>query len=156
MVSSFSDGLSGSGESLRSGNVIGENGEPTENDFDATRAPNKDLLIAAHYQYTAYYGKISLSRDTIMNLSLSGLIGGGVYLLDGLVAPTFNFGVSQRYYFSSRVALRFDILFSIFNGPDITSAGLLPANGQPGPDPSEFESNIQFDSTIFLGLSFLI
>jgi len=152
----FSDGLSDSGEDLRSGNVIGDNGANTNITFDATKAPRKEMLLAVHYQYTAYYGKISLARDRIMNLSLSGLLGGGVYLMDGLTAPTVNFGVSQRYYFNSRIALRFDILFSIYNGPDITSAGPLRTSDTTKPDPGEFEKSMQFDSNIFLGLSILI
>jgi outer membrane beta-barrel protein len=152
----FSDGLSGSGESLRNGNVVGDGGGSANITFDASQAPNKEFMLAAHYQYTAYYGKISLARDSIMNLSLSGLLGGGFYMMDGLTAPTVNFGVSQRYYFNSRVALRFDILFSIFNGPDITSAGPLRTNAPTKPDPGEFEKSMQFDSNIFLGLSLLI
>jgi len=156
MVTKFSDGLSASGESLRNGDVIADDGGSANLSFDATKAPSKELLLAAHYQYTAYYGKISFARDSIMNLSLSGLLGGGVYMMDGLTAPTVNFGVSQRYYFNSSLALRFDILFSIFNGPDITSAGPLTRSSATQPDPGEFEKSMQFDSNIFLGLSLLI
>lgn len=156
MAASFSDGLSGSGKSLRNGEVIGGSGAATGIEFDATRAPHKEFLLAAHYQYTAYYGKISLTRDNIMNMTLSGLIGGGFYAMDGLTAPTVNLGVSQRLYFTSRVALRFDLLFSIFNGPDITSGGVLDRSNLPGPDAGAFEKSIQFDSNLYFGLSLLI
>jgi len=156
MGTMFSDGLSDSGKSLRAGNVIGDGSGASGITFDALKAPHKEFMLAAHYQYTAYYGKISLARDSIMNLSLSGLIGGGVYMMDGLTAPTVNLGVSQRYYFNSRIALRFDILFSIYNGPDITSAGPLRTADTTKPDPGEFEKSMQFDSNIFLGLSLLI
>lgn len=156
MATMFSDGLSASGESLRNGDVIDNDGGSSLITFDATKAPSKEFLLAAHYQYTAYYGKISFARDSIMNLSLSGLIGGGFYMMDGLTAPTVNLGVSQRYYFNSWLALRFDILFSIYNGPDITSAGPLRTNDTNKPDPGEFEKSMQFDSNIFLGLSLLL
>ncbi len=156
MAVMFSDGLSGSGESLRDGNVISDSGATSGQTFDALRAPHKEYMLAVHYQYTAYYGKISLARDKIMNLSLSGLLGGGFYSMQGLTAPTVNMGVSQRLYFNSRVALRFDLLFSIFNGPDITSAGTLPTNGQPGPDAGAFDKKIQFDTNVYMGLSVLL
>jgi len=156
MGTMFSDGLSDSGKSLRDGNVIGDGGGSTSITFDASKAPHKEFMLAAHYQYTAYYGKISLTRDKIMNLSVSGLLGGGFYMMDGLTAPTVNFGLSQRYYFNSRIALRFDILFSVYNGPDITSAGPLRATDTSKPDPGEFEKSMQFDSNIFFGLSLLL
>ncbi len=152
----FSEGLSGSGKSLRDGNVITGSGNTSGQTFDALRAPYKEFMLSAHYQYTAYYGKISLTRENIMNLTLSGLIGGGFYSMKGLTAPTVNLGVSQRLYFNSRVALRFDILFSLFNGPNITSAGPLPTNGQPGPDAGAFDKAMQFDTNVFMGISFLL
>lgn len=156
LATMFTDGLSGSGKSLQNGNVISDSGSTSGQTFDALRAPHKEFMLAAHYQYTAYYGKISLTRDKVMNLSLSGLIGAGFYSMGGLTAPTVNMGVSQRLYFNSTVALRFDLLFSIFNGPDITSAGTLPTNGQPGPDAGAFDKNIQFDTNIYMGLSLLL
>jgi outer membrane beta-barrel protein len=152
----FSDGLSGSGEDLRGGRIFRDDGAPAGNTFDATKAPHKEFLLAAHYQYTAYYGKISITRDSIMNMTLSGLFGGGAYMLTDGIAPTANIGLSQRLYFSRSVALRFDILFSIFNGPDITSGGTLDPNSNVTPPSSAFEDSIQFDSNIYFGLSFLI
>lgn len=152
----FNEGLSSSGESLRDGDVISDSGATSGQTFDALRAPYKEFMLAVHYQYTAYYGKISLTRDGIMNLSLSGLFGGGFYSMKGLTVPTVNFGVSQRLYFNSRVALRFDILFSLFNGPNITSAGTLPTNGQPSLDVGAFDKTMQFDTNAYMGISFLL
>lgn len=151
----FQEGLSGSGQSLRDGNVIGDNGSTSGQIFDPSKAPFKEFMVAAHYQYTAYYGKISLTRDKIMNLSLSGLIGGGVYGLTGLIAPAVNLGLSQRLYFTSNIALRMDILFSLYNGVDITSAGqLLPT--APAPDVDDFDRTMQFDTNVYMGLSILL
>jgi outer membrane beta-barrel protein len=151
----FSEGLSSSGKSLQSGQVIRDDGGQSGQEFDALKAPFKEYMLAAHYQYTAYYGKISLSREKIMNLSLSGLLGGGFYGMSGLTVPTINFGVSQRLYFNSHIALRFDLLFSLFNGPDITSNGEL-LRTDPAPDPGSFDKTFQFDSNIYMGLSILL
>ncbi len=155
MALMFSDGLSKSGKSLQNGNVIGDSGSKSGQEFDALKAPHKEFMLAAHYQYTSYYGKISLTRENIMNLTLSGLFGGGFYSMSGLTAPAVNLGVSQRLYFNSSVAFRFDILFSLFYGPNITSAGTLKPK-DPVPDVGKFDKSIQFDTNVYMGVSILL
>lgn len=156
MGTMFSDGLSSSGEDLRNNVLSEDDGTISDRRFDAMKAPHKQWLLAAHYQYTAYYGKISITRDNIMHLTLSGLLGGGVYNMDDLMVPTVNVGFSQRLYFNSWLALRMDILFSIYNGPDIMSAGVLRPEDPGKPDADEFDKSIQFDSNIYMGLSILL
>ena len=157
----FMGGLNNNGESLKEGDVFLSH-NPTNEDgedrieFNAEEAPSKEIMIATHYQYTAYYGKISLTGDLVMNLTLSGLIGGGAYIMEDLIAPAVNIGISQRFYFNSSFALRFDIILSAFNGPDITSGGSLDPDDGITPEASDFDRFIQFDSNLFFGLSFLL
>jgi len=151
----FAGGLNSNGIALQTGQVILADGSVGALAFDASLAPSKEMFIAAHYQYTAYYGKISLTNDFVMNLTLSGLFGGGAYIMGDLIAPAANIGLSQRFYFNSSVAIRFDILLTAFSGPDITSAGQLNPGAQP-PASSQFETSLQFDSTLLFGLSFLL
>ena len=91
--------------------------------FNASLAPHKKSMIGLHYQYTAYYGKISLAKEMIMNLSLYGLMGGGAYIMDNYTAPMMNIGFGQRFYFTRNMAFRLDLLFSVYNGIDLTSTG---------------------------------
>ena len=156
MATFFPGGLNDNGEALKNGDVFLADGTSGQIKFDAEEAPNKEFMVAAHYQYTAYYGKISLTGDFVMNLTLSGLIGGGAYVMGDLIAPAANIGISQRFYFNSSFALRFDILISAINGPDITSAGPLNPDDNIIPDASDFDRSIQFDSNLFFGLSFLL
>jgi len=156
MAAVFLGGLNSNGEALRNGDVFLADGSTGQIKFDASEAPNKEFLIAAHYQYTAYYGKISLPGDFVMNLTLSALVGGGAYFMGDFIAPAANVGISQRFYFNSHFALRFDILVSAFNGPDITSAGPLNPDDSVVPDADDFDSALQIDSNLFLGLSFLL
>ena len=152
----FMGGLNNNGESLKEGDVFLLDGSSDQVKFDAEEAPSKEIMIATHYQYTAYYGKISLTGDLVMNLTLSGLIGGGAYIMEDLIAPAVNIGISQRFYFNSSFALRFDIILSAFNGPDITSGGPLLPDDDKTPEASDFDRFIQFDSNLFFGLSFLL
>lgn len=158
-VGLYQDKLSSNGERLKNGDVIPVSGATKY--FDASRAPQKEFMLAGHYQYTAYYGKVSLTKESVMNLSLYGLLGGGAYLMDGLVAPMINFGVGQRFYFTKNIAFRLDLLLSSFYGPDITSTFGTPnsidnSTPQPDVDPDAFDKKLLFDTQINLGITFLL
>lgn len=158
-VGVYQDKLGENGKKLKENGSIPIMGPPRY--FDASRAPHKELMIAGHYQYSAYYGKISVTKESVMNLSLYGLLGGGAYLMDGDIAPMINFGVGQRFYFTKTVAFRLDLIFSSFYGPDITSTAGTPnsldnSTPQPKVDASAFDKKLLFDTQINLGLTFLI
>ncbi len=161
-VGLYQDKLSANGERLKNGDVI-DTGGNTGRFFDASRAPQKEFMIAGHYQYTAYYGKFSLSKETVMNLSLYGLLGGGAYMMEGLVAPMINLGVGQRFYFTKNIAFRLDLLLSSFYGPDITSTfgtandlNEPPQPALPEVDADAFAKKLLFDTQINLGITFLL
>lgn len=158
-VGVYQDKLSDNGRRLKEQGSTPIMGAPRY--FDASRAPKKEMMIAGHYQYSAYYGKISVTKESVMNLSLYGLLGGGAYLMDGDIAPMINIGVGQRFYFSPSVALRLDLIFSSYYGPDITSTAGTPNSldndtPQPPVDASAFDKKILMDTQINLGLTFLL
>lgn len=155
----YPDKLSDNGERLKNGESIPISGMPKY--FDASRAPHKEFMVAGHYQYTAYYGKVSITKESVMNLSLYGLLGAGAYMMDGEMAPLVNFGVGQRFYFTKSVAFRLDLLFSTFYGPDITSTygtadSLDNTTPQPDVDPGAFDKKIIMDTQINFGLTLLL
>jgi outer membrane beta-barrel protein len=161
-VGMYQDKLSSNGKRLKSGDVIpvGPIGGPKKY-FDASRAPHKEFMVAGHYQYTAYYGKVSLTKESVMNLSLYGLLGAGAYLMDGDVAPLINMGVGQRFYFTKNIAFRLDLLLSSFYGPDITStAGTANSLDNSAPaakvDASAFDKKMFFDTQINFGITLLL
>jgi outer membrane beta-barrel protein len=157
----YQDKLSGNGERLKSGDVFEVAGETQY--FDASRAPQKEFMLAGHYQYSAYYGKVSLTKESVMNLSLYGLLGGGVYSIGGEISPMVNVGIGQRFYFTPNVAFRLDLILSSYYGPDITSTADSTENtlggvpdGRPDVDPSLFDKIMLFDTQINFGLTVLL
>ena len=116
--------LSNTGKDLKMGK--GLSGGKT---FDASLAPAPEMFLTGSYQFTAYYGKFSVSKTKAMNISLYGLGGGGFMTWsDGELSPILSAGVGQKVYFTPNVALRTDLQMMIYQGPDITSRD-LPANG---------------------------
>ena len=145
------DGLSTYGEQLERGEGL------TGANFDASYAPHAKSMFLANYQFTAFYGKISLSKQTVMNLSLHGLAGLGMIQMDGVSPITANIGMGQRFYFTERFAFRMDLNLLMFQGPDPTSANLDDTNGRnPNVKPADFSDTLQFQTLLQAYLVFLL
>ena len=121
--------------------------------FDATLAPQPKMMILGNYQFTAYYGKISLSKQTVMNLSLFGLAGAGIVQTGGLSNPALDVGFGQNFFFTPNLAARFDLRLVMFNGPDPTSLNL--ATGGVAPPEGAFAKALFFKTYLSLGASYI-
>ncbi len=100
------DGLSDYGEQLKAGNRTGTTN--TFPPFDASKAPHPVWAIMANYQFIAYYGKISLTKQTVMNLNLFALAGLGYINMDSVSTVGFNFGLGQNFFITKNFGLRAD------------------------------------------------
>ncbi|MGE0762531.1 MAG: outer membrane beta-barrel domain-containing protein [Bdellovibrionales bacterium] len=143
----FMSGLTEYGEQLKRGEGL------TGKVFDATKAPAPKWMVLGHYQFTAYYGKISLSRQTVMNLTLFGLAGIGVIQTGGISNPALDVGFGQNFYFTPNLAARFDLKLLMYNGPDPTSREL---NTTDNPAEDAFTKELQFKTYLSLGLVYLL
>ena len=144
----FLPGLSQYGEQLRTADNLG-------NPFDAGEAPAPQSLLLASYQIQAFYGKISLTKKSVMNLALVGLVGAGLMGLDsGGSVPALNIGFAQKFYFTKNLALRFDFRLVGFQGPDPTSQDLTP--GGDAPEAGDFDEELFFNTYLSAGFVFLL
>lgn len=140
--------LSNMGKDLQAGK--GLNGAK----FDASKAPAPEYLMSGLYQYTAYYGKISMTKEKAMNLSLHGMLGGGVVSWGDSVEPMVNVGMGQKLYFTPNFALRVDLNLMMYQGPDPTSKKLEPTD--PKRDSDYFKKTLYFRSFLTAGVVFLL
>jgi outer membrane beta-barrel protein len=123
--------------------------------FDPSLAPAPSSILMINYQLTAFYGKISLTKKSVMNLSLFGTAGAGVLGLDsGTQLPALNIGFGQKFYFNPNLALRLDFRFVGYQGPDATSQPLNPGTAKPAE--SAFDDELFFNTYISGGLVFLL
>lgn len=144
-----SGGLSNMGNDLKEGKGL-NNGKT----FDASLAPAPELYFTANYQFTAYYGKISITKTKAMNLALYGLGGLGAVKWTDKTEPLVNVGIGQKLYFNPSMALRFDLQLMTYRGPDPTSVELLAGSGERGSD--AFKQTTYFRSFLTMGLVFLL
>ena len=89
--------------------------------LDIHKVPYPYIMGFLNYVYTPYYGKISLTKNFVMNLSIYGFIGPGLIVFnENSKTPAFNAGIGKRFYFSRWFALRTDIGLYVYRGPDLT------------------------------------
>jgi outer membrane beta-barrel protein len=84
-------------------------------DLSKTQGPKSYFL--ANYQFTAFYGKMSILKNYSMNTHIYGLLGLGTVMYDGLSSLALDFGLGTRFYFLKNLALRFDLKLVQFSGP---------------------------------------
>ncbi len=144
----FMQGLSSNGQNL---NPIPGKTPPTN--VNLQYAPSPQYLLLGNYQFTGFYGKISLAKDFIMHLTTYGLAGGGVIGVGDSVNPILSAGIGEKLYFSPTLALRLDLRFMLYQGPDVLSKPLDTATG-PRPA-SEFSQKLNYMSLLSVGFVYL-
>lgn len=137
------DGLSTYGEQLLAGQCPTDGGKFCP--FDASLAPHPKFALMANYQFTAYYGKISLSKQGVMNLNLFGLAGLGYLNLGDVNTVAMNLGLGQNFFFTNNFGLRFDIRWLIYQGPNPPTADVSPGLN---PSPSDFGNRIFYNTQL--------
>jgi outer membrane beta-barrel protein len=116
-------------------------------------APAPKYLALANYQYTGYYGKLSITKEKVMNLGLYGLVGGGMIGIGDSAYPVASVGLGQKFYFDRNFALRFDLRFIAYNGPDPLSKSLETKTSEQAN--SYFGQKLTFDSVLSFGAVYL-
>lgn len=150
MANFYMDGTSSYADQLKNGEGLGGPG----NGLDLARAPSLKYMVLGNYQLTAYYGKISLSKSTVTNVSLYGLAGAGAIGIGDETTFGLNVGLGQKFYFSPNAALRFDLRFITYQAPNPLSVPL--SNGGPDLPNSAFEETWVFTYLLTVGAVFLL
>lgn len=146
----FMDGLQSSAEGLK--NISG-----TADKINLEYGPSTEWIGTVNYQHTAFYGKISLTKDYVMNLSLFGLAGLGGVSIGGKMFPLFTFGLGQNFHFTPNLALRVDLRFLIHQGPNLVGGASNPlVQATSNHTVDEFEKRLFIGSLLSAGVSWLI
>jgi len=119
--------------------------------LDPERAPQPKWALTGNYEFVAYYGKISLSKQTVMNLNLFANAGLMFLNIEDRSTVGLNLGLGQTFFFSNRIGLRIDLKTLIFKGPNPASK---PPSSNPGP--SDFEESMHVNNQLTASLLFLL
>ena len=141
--------LSSAGKDLREGK--GLEGKT----FDPSKAPYPQYGIFLNYLYTPYYGKISLAKRGVLNLSIYGFAGAGLVVSNqNDQFPAFDLGFGKKLYFNKWLGVKASIDFFSYYGPATARLELGEGAGSVSysslkPDQKRFNINTIFHFGVF-------
>lgn len=118
--------------------------------------PLPKYLITLDYQMTPYYGKISLSKETVMNLALYVYGGIGATDLGGEMTWIADLGVGSNLWFTKNFGLRLDMKFLLYEGLNVTSIPTITNTATSTVEPSRFDKQFNVSPSVLLGVVFLL
>lgn len=134
--------------------------------LDFTRAPMPEASLFFDYNLKAFYGKMSISKNTVTNYHFFGSAAGGFVKYSHKMYPAIAVGLGQKFYYSKNFSFRFD--FRIFMGQGPTpflkcSPGkhegiknsTTDSCNEPAPSYNDFSERFMITSVIDLGVSYL-
>ena len=143
--------LSSAGKRLQAGEGLKEG-----RTFDPSKAPYPQMSAFLNYQYSPFYGKISLSKKLNLNLSIYGFTGLGVVVSNQNDRfPAVNLGLGQKLYFTRWFGLRGDLGVHGYYGPAVAKLD-LSAKNLKFPELQSHQKGVNVNVLASLGLIILL
>lgn len=122
------------------------------NAIDVSRMPAPGSQMSAEYEYSAFYGKISLSKQQVFNTSTYFTAGLGMLDFEGNTEMSINLGLGQRVYFSENWGINIAFSLVSYQGPDPTKTATKPlVKGGPKLAYSAFGKRSYLNQTLTVG-----
>lgn len=115
--------------------------------------PQPKYMVLGNYQITPYYGKISITKQAVMNLSIFGTAGIGTIAIGDSNYMAFGLGLGQKLYFTSNLGLRADLKVLFYQSPNTLSRA-IPDGEKPAN--SFFEKHNVTNSLLTIGMIYLL
>ncbi len=124
--------------------------------INLAQAPVPEYILTANYQFTTHYGKMSVTKDLVMQLSLYFFAGGGLFSYTGSTLPVVNAGLGQKFYLTSKFAIRFDLRGLLYQGPNVLDEKVPSSleNATERLPADAFNEKIFFETLLSVGLVF--
>lgn len=129
--------------------------EEAPNSLDFSRAPQLKYSLYGHYEWKVFYGKISLTKAGVVNLTTYPIFGAGVTAYEHKSYPGMDIGIGQKFYLGKSVALRADFKLQYSQSPSPFLQGKMKFS-DPKPEPSEFADKWNMGTILDVGVSFLL
>lgn len=150
MFTKNSSGLSSYAKQLE--NVKGADGSTIN--LDLTRAPIQESMLLVDYNIKPFYGKMSVTKNTVLNLSLFGSAALGMVKYVHKSYPAIALGLGQKFYFTRNFAARFDMRLHMHNAPIPFLAGHTKKT-DPVATYSQYDERMTYTTNLDVGITYL-
>ncbi len=146
---------------------LSKDAQGLKSDFglDFGRAPFPEYTLMGDYNFKAFYGKLSVTKDGVINTSIYGSLAGGVVKYVHKSYPALAVGVGERFYFGHHWSLKVDLRLYAHQAPiPFKTAALRDGtkpneNGPNAPDPipayDSFPERLTYTTNLEIGLNYL-
>ena len=145
LFSQNTTGLSRDGDALKDLQPVGL-------EFD--RAPKPKNTILLDYNYKPYYGKLSVTKHSVINTTIYGSAAAGLIVYEHKSYPAVALGLGERFYFTSALSLKIDLRLFIHQAPIPFKRDALKLT-DPQPAPDSFDERISYTTNLEVGLNYL-
>jgi len=118
--------------------------------LDFTRAPALQTSMWGNYEWNIFYGKISIAKQAVGNLSVYPIMGVGMTTYTNKSYYGVNGGIGTKFYFSPHWALRVDFKIQYSGQPSPFLPNILTS--KPVPQPSDYQDTYSVGSILDVGL----
>lgn len=122
--------------------------------LDFSRTPKLKYSIYGHYEWKVFYGKISLTKLGVVNLSTYPIVGVGTTAYEHKSYFGFDLGIGQKFYFTKALALRADFKLQYSQKPSPFLSGKMRPT-DPTPAPNDFKEIWDLATMLEIGMSFI-
>lgn len=143
---------------------LSKDAQGLKNDFglDFNRAPKPQNTMLLDYNYSPFYGKLSVTKDGVINTTIYGAIGAGMVKYEHKSYPALALGIGERFFFGKNFSLKMDFKLFAHQAPIPFQTGALRdgssgANfiNDPVPPLDSFKERLTYTSNLQLGLNYL-
>lgn len=143
---------------------LSKDAQGLKNDFglDFNRAPKPLNTMMLEYNYSPFYGKMSVTKEGVMNTTIYGSVGAGMVKYEHKSYPAISLGLGERFYFTHQFCLKVDFKLFAHQAPIPFKEGALRDGSQganfitdPIPAFDSFNERITYTSNLQIGLNYL-
>ncbi len=126
------------------------------NDFklDFNRAPKLKNYMMLDYNYSPFYGKLSVTDSFVMNTTIFSSLSLGLVQYEHKSYPALALGLGERFYFGKQFALKIDFRLFAHQAPIPFQQGAIRQQ-DPVPTFDSFKERLTYTSNLQFGLNYL-
>jgi outer membrane beta-barrel protein len=143
---------------------LSKDAQGLKNDFglDFNRAPKPLNSLMLDYGYSPFYGKMSVTKDGVMNTTIYGTGSIGVVKYEHKSYPAISIGIGERFYFTHRLSLKADLKIFAHQAPIPFKSGALRDGSagsgfvtDPVPALDSFQERLTYTTNLQIGFNYL-